>query len=99
MRSNTIWGDGVSQVRSRGARNALATQLEPVAERLEARAEELATRQVQAMRANFSSYRTDRSVPDAPLIASALRNVQRVITTMREGRAPTDQSFQPGPSE
>src|SRR5688572_23183784 len=82
-------GDGVSQVRNRGARNALAAQLEPVAKRLEARAEELATRQVQGMRANFSTYRTDRTVPDAPLIASALRNVGRVVTTLREGRAPT----------
>jgi putative transposase len=79
----------VSQVKNRAARNALATQLEPVAQRIEARAEELATRQVQAMRANFPSYRTDRTVPDAPLIASALRNVQRVTTTLREGRAPT----------
>lgn len=69
--------------------SSLAAQLETVAARLEARAEELATRQVQGMRANFPSYRTDRSVPDAPLIASALRNVQRVITTLREGRAPT----------
>jgi PucR-like helix-turn-helix protein/diguanylate cyclase with GGDEF domain len=79
----------VSQVRNRAARNALASQLEPLAQRIEARAEELATRQVQAMRANFASYRTDRTVPDAPLIASALRNVQRVVTTLREGRAPT----------
>jgi putative transposase len=79
----------VSKVKNRAARNALATQLEPVAQRIEARAEELATRQVQAMRANFPSYRTDRTVPDAPLIASALRNVQRVITTLSEGRAPT----------
>jgi PucR-like helix-turn-helix protein/diguanylate cyclase with GGDEF domain len=84
-----ISGGMVGQVRNRGARNALAGQLEPVAQRLEARAEELATRQVQAMRANFSTYRTDRTVPDAPLIASALRNVQRVVTTLREGRAPT----------
>jgi putative transposase len=82
-------GRTVSQVKNRAARNALATQLEPVAQRIEARAEELATRQVQAMRANFPSYRTDRTVPDAPLIASALRNVQRVTTTLREGRAPT----------
>jgi hypothetical protein len=79
----------VNQVRNRAARNALASQLEPLAQRIEARAEELATRQVQAMRANFASYRTDRTVPDAPLIASALRNVQRVVTTLREGRAPT----------
>lgn len=88
MRLDTSGGT-VNQVRKRAARNALASQLEPVAQRIEARAEELATRQVQAMRANFASYRTDRTVPDAPLIASALRNVQRVTTTLREGRAPT----------
>jgi hypothetical protein len=83
----------MGQRNPRAARTALATQLEPVVARLESRAEELATRQVHGMRESFPSYRTDRSVPDAPLIASALRNVQRVITTLRDGRVPTPEEI------
>ena len=83
----------MGQRNPRAARTALATQLEPVVARLESRAEELATRQVHGMRESFPSYRTARSVPDAPLIASALRNVQRVITTLRDGRVPTPEEI------
>ena len=81
----------ISSARAKAAAaRPLAVQLEPLAERLSARAEELAARQVQAIRAEFPAYRTGRStVPEAALVASALRNVQRVVTTLKDGRPPT----------
>jgi PucR-like helix-turn-helix protein/diguanylate cyclase with GGDEF domain len=74
---------------------ALSTQLEAVARRLLSRAEELAGRQAAALRGTCPSYDPSNSkVPDASLIPSALRNVDRVVRTLGDGRPPTSKEVQ-----
>lgn len=47
------------------------------------------------MRAEFPSYQGDQ-VPEERLLASSLRNVRRVVTTLRQARAPTPDEVHEG---
>lgn len=63
-------------------------QIAPVVRYLAEQADELAARQMAAVRATIPSYQTGRAVPDATIMAMGRRNVERVIKTLRRAEVP-----------
>src|SRR5687767_5781746 len=69
-------------------RQRWTNQIAPVVEFLGDRSDELAARQMTAVRSTLPSYRSARTVPDDTIMAMGRANVERVMSTLRLEAAP-----------